>query len=241
MRRMIRPLSLLIVFISIILVSASSRAERLEVSLALSPLYVPDSAYRAFSEEDAYALRGGLDIRSEIVNLAGFRLVPFVGYRLALDEGEPYSVVDTELAVHDFLGGLRIRKGLLSWLGVVVDLFGGVVYAEMEGVLSDRYGELDEGDILVQRKYEDNALSWSAGALAGIELQISKSWLRSRGIQRFGFGGDLTAGYTMRGEMNFEPELQVNDDNRIDIATLPWGRLDLSGINIQVSVSARFF
>lgn len=224
--------------LGLLLVASSARAERLEVGLAVSPLLVLDNHYEAFSSGNRYAVSGGLDVRSEVVNLGGFRLAPFIGYRYAADSGEPHSVLETELRVHDFILGVRVRKGLTSWLGVLLDVKGGMLYADLEGELAEMY--YDE-DLDSRRRYAEQQLTWFAGAGAGLEFQISKSWLRSRGVRRFGFGGDVSIGYVKRGDLDLDPQLESSDENGIKAETLPWGNVDISGLSLQLGVCAKFF
>ncbi len=215
-------------------------AERLEIGVALTPTVLQDTSYEAFSDNNLRNIRVGGDIRSEVVNLSGFRLVPLIGYRGALDKGEPYFIVNTELALHDLFAGLRVRKGILSWLLAFVEVNGGVLWAKMHGSPYDD-DSIGYGDLGARQSYSDLRYTWSVGGLGGVELQLPKSWLRSRGVNKFGFAAEVAAGYVRRGDIEFEPSLESGDENAIVAETRPWGQVNLSGWMIQVAASFRFF
>jgi hypothetical protein len=214
-------------------------AERLEVGLAITPTVLQDGNYEAFSEADLYALRFGLDLKSEIASVGGFELVPLISYRIAFDGGEPYRILDTNLTTHDFLGGLRVRRDLVSWLAVFVEAVGGLLWAEFEGSISlSGY----EGYGIGRRDYTDRRLTWQAGGLAGAEVGLSERWLETRGITRFGFSGEIAGGYLRRGDTEFAPELEAGDEFALPVADAPnLGEINLSGWVIQVAASFKFF
>ena len=219
-------------------VTASARAERLEVGLAFTPTVFQDAGYEAFSEDNLSALRLGADIRAQVAEIAGFRFVPFVGYRFSTDGGNPYYIVDTEFNTHDIAVGLRVHKGLLSWLAVFAEVSGGLVVAQLDAF---GHGYDYSGEIDARTDYTDRQVTWMAQGLAGAELRLPKTWLRSRGVERFGFGVELAAGYTGRGDMTFDPALESGDDNAIETVDHSWGSVNLSGWMIQVGASFKFF
>ncbi len=215
----------------------SAAAEPLEVNMALTPTVLQDAAYEAFSEDDLSALRMGVDLRFEVANLDGFKLLPLLGWRIATDEGYPYQASNTELLLNDLFLGLRVRKGILSWLGVFVEAQGGLTWVDIEAK-----SDMEMHGALAQRQdYKDSQLTWAAGGHAGIELQIPKSWLRKRNVKKFNFGGELSAGYIRRGDIDFHPKLEQGPQNAIQANTQPWGNLNTSGWTIQIAANFRFF
>ncbi|MCP4600604.1 MAG: hypothetical protein GY847_08750 [Proteobacteria bacterium] len=225
---------------ALLLTNSVAFAERLEVGLAVTPTMLQDTQYEAFSEDDLNKIRFGADIRSEVINLGGFRLIPLIGYRIAFDHGSPYSIMDTDLVLHDIIAGLRVRKGLLSWLALCVEITGGVLLADMNSSPNQGY-DMSYGDLGARQDYEDFQHTWSFGGLAGVDIQLSKNWLRSRGVRRFGFAGEIAGGYVRRGDIEFEPSLEGGDDSSIEAETRPWGDVNLSGWMVQAAVSFRFF
>ncbi len=228
----------LIVTITLLLAGSAVNAERLEIGFALTPTFLQDTGYEAFSENNLYMTRIGLDLRSEVANLGGFKLIPLISYRFAFDSGSPYYIMDTGLRTNDLAAGLRLRKGIISWLALFVEVTGGMLWAGINGSLNEesKYGEIDS-----ERNYKDLQHTWSAGGIGGVEVQLSKAWLRSRGVRRFGFAGELAGGYVRRGDIEFEPTIEGIDDNAIEIHTNPWGEVNLSGWMIQIAASFRFF
>lgn len=218
----------------------NASAEPLEVGLAITPTMLQDTGYEAFSTDNLSTARFGADLRFEVVSFGGFKLLPFVGYRIARDDGSPYHIVDTNLTLHDFAAGLRLRKGLLSWLSFFFEAQGGILLANMDASPT-RSGDYPYGDMGSRQDYKDTQFTWSAAGMAGVELQISKNWLRSRGVRKFGFGGEIAAGYVRRGDMAFEPEIEGGIDNAIEAETRPWGEVNLSGWMIQIGVAFKFF
>jgi len=230
----------LIVLFSLLTIGGHASAERLEVNFAVTPTMLQDTGYEAFSQDDLNAFRAGMDLRSEIVSFGGFKLIPVVGYRFATDTGSPYNIVNTELFCHDFAAGLRLRKGILSWLSVFVEAKGGLFLAKMDASQTEDY-TVHYSDLGSRKGYKDTQYTWLAEGIAGVELQISKSWLRSRGVHKFGFGGEFGAGYIRRGDISFKPEIEGGIDNAIKAETRPWGEVNLSGWLIQVGVAFKFF
>ena len=215
--------------------SLQAGAEPLEIGLALTPTFVQDDAYEAFSEGDLAATRFGLDLRSEILHIRGFRIVPFVAYRTAFDDGNPYGVVKTEVAMRDFLAGIRVRKGLATWLFVFAEASGGLLWVDMSG--KGQSNSLD-----VKERYWDDQTTWSVGGLAGLETRISRNWLRSRGVRWFNFGVELGAGYVRRGDMTFDPELESGEEYDLPTESSgSWGEVNLSGWLIQIGACFKFF
>lgn len=234
------------IFIAVLSISATktAKAQPLELGINASPTIYTDQAYEGFSADDLYSIRFAGDLRLEVANLGGFKIVPFLGYRFGSDTGSPYYILDTELTMHDFLGGFRVRKGLVKWMGVFLELSGGVLWVQMNASPYEGYdGSYGyEGSGVGERdEYKDNQITWSAGGLVGLEFYLPKAWMRSRGVKRFNFGGEIGAGYIRRGDMTFEPTLEAGTDNSIDSTTLAWGDLNLSGWVIQAGVSFKFF
>lgn len=217
--------------------ATASATTRLELGLLAEPTVVLDPAFEAFSRKDLLSARLGVDLRLEHPVGAGFKLVPLIAYRGAYDEGEPYDAVENELWLHDLLLGLRLRKGLTAWLGAFAELRGGVVFWDLETAVADGWsgGEASATD------GADSGTTWAAGALAGLELRISRSWLRSRGVRRFGFGGEVGAGYLWRGAIEPDPSIEPADEHALPVeSAAPWGEVDLSGWMIQAGLVFSF-
>lgn len=217
-----------------------AEAEPFEFGFAFTPTFIHDSRYEAFSGDHPTALRYGGDIRVGAGAVGGFEFLPLVGYRGAADSGNPYGIIDSDLFVHDLFAGLRVRKPVLPWLAVFVEVTGGVVWINLDAT-QDSDQAVGSGELGARQDYSDSQITWSAGGLAGLELRIPKKFLTSRGVEKFGFGGHVGAGYLGRGEVSIEPELESGVDNAIPAETAPWGDVNLSGWFLQVGVSFRFF
>jgi hypothetical protein len=237
-------------FTAACLVGTAASAERLEVALSVAPAWVSDEHYEAFSADNLMSGRFGLDLRTEVANLSGFKLIPLFNYRFFRDGGFIYDELDTSLKTHDFALGLRVRKGVLTWMALFAEVTGGVLLASMDASLSygdDYGGDIDyesdyESDVEPLLDYEDRALTWSVGALLGAEFTLSRTWLRSRGITRFCFGGEIAGGYIRRGDLSFDPTLESGGDNALGADTVgPWGEVNLSGGVFQIAVDFYFF
>jgi hypothetical protein len=235
-----RSLTILISVTASVAMSSSISAEPLEVGLSVAPTTLQDHNFEAFSENDLVSIPFGIAVRFEIAEPGGFKILPFVGYRFAYDRGNPYYILDTKLLAHDFDAGFRVRKGVLSWMAVFLEAFGGVLWADMSGTPDDDY-DFQYGDLGARQDYEDDRITWSVGGIGGVEMYMSKSWLRSRNICKFDFAGEIAGGYVRRGDMTFEPGLESGIDNALDAETRPWGDINLSGWIIQAGVSFLFF
>ncbi len=219
-------------------VSLTATAQPIELSVGASPVFHQDPALEAFSSDDLNTIRAALDARVQVLNLNGFKLLPTIGYRYATDMGSPYHVLDTELDIHDFVGGLRVRKGIFSFAGVFLEATGGVTLTKMnaEPSFNGEYtaGSYDRGD------YKDQQVTWVATGLAGLEFYLPKSWMVSRGVKRFNFGAEIGAGYARRGNLEFNPDVTNDQDYAIDMQTSPWGELNLSGVVFQIGACLKF-
>jgi hypothetical protein len=239
MKRLLATVSLCAMLISGI--APANADQRLELSLALTPTFASDERYEAFSEDDLSLFRVGADVRFLVANIGGFKFIPFLSYRYARDGGEPFYIIDTDLDTHDFAAGLRVSKNLLSFLGVFAEASGGVLLADMSGSLLDRYvGNYYDYDGSPQ-DYNDRQWTWMAQGLAGLEFSIPEKWLKSRGVNKFGFGVELAFGYTGRGKVDFEPKLEEASEYQIETRTTPWGKVSLSGWTTQVAATFKFF
>jgi hypothetical protein len=231
------------------LMGTAASAEQLELALSVTPTWISDEHYEAFSADNLMSGRFGLDLRTEVANLSGFKLIPLFNYRFSRDGGLIYDELDTSLKTHDFALGLRVRKGVVTWMALFAEVTGGVLLASMDASLSYGYdnGDIDyksdvESDVEPLLDYEDRALTWSVGALLGAELTLSRTWLRSRGITRFCFGGEIAGGYIRRGALSFDPTLESGGDNALSAGTVgPWGEVNLSGGVFQLAVDFYFF
>lgn len=233
-------IAILIAGVALTTMGTTASAERLELGLAFTPTVLQDESYEAFSNENLSILRMGADIRVEVADLKGFRFMPFVGYRFGTDSGEPFYVLNTELNTHDFAAGLRVHRELLPWLGVFAEASGGLLVAGMTGSPVYQHS-LYYGELNTRQDYKDRQITWIAQGLAGVELHLPKDWLKSRGVNWFGFGIEVAGGYAGRGDLEFKPSLEQGGDNAIDAKTLPWGTVNLSGWMVQVGASFKFF
>ena len=222
----------------IICVSPSLRADpHLEVGFAASPVIIQDGGFEAFSEDLLRADRFGVDVRVEVATFwKNVHLLPLVGYRFALNEGRVYDMMDTRLATNDFFAGLRLRGWFQPWLGVFVQATGGVSLLRMGAEIDDVSG------VGARSEYEDDAVTWSAEGLLGLELRLSPAMLTRRGVERFNFGGELSFGYVRKGAVGFEPDPTGGDDYSLPVeGTADWGELNTSGWVIQVGLTFSFF
>jgi hypothetical protein len=218
--------------------AAAASAERLEIGLVGSPMWLQDEHYEAFSTDELFISRFGLDIRSEVGALAGFSFVPLLGYRFASDEGLIFWDIDTELTMHDIFAGLRVRRELLSWLGVFLQIDAGALVTGMNAQMTTNEFPYSLGS---RDSYEDRQVTWSAGAHIGLETYISRRWLESKGVDWFCFGGELSFGYVRRGDLTFDPDLEGGDDNALFAETLgDWGEVNLSGLVLQLGAVIYF-
>jgi len=210
----------------------------LEVAAGVTPTFVGDPAYEAFSADDLRAERFGADLRVEIAKLGYFRLVPFVSYRAALEAGSPYGVLDTNLVAHDFAGGLRLRTWFRSWVGAFLEVEGGVTYAAMSAEMDD----LGVGGPGARTEYSDKAATWLAGGLLGLEFRLPPAVFRRHGVDWLDFGLEVGGGYLRRGEIDLNPALEGGDENSLAVSdTASWGGLNLSGWTFQVMFTVSLF
>jgi hypothetical protein len=214
--------------------------KHLEVGLALTPTIFHDQGYEAFSASDLAVTRFGADLRFEVATVAGHvRLVPLIAYRYSFDEGSPYDTLETRIKTNDFLAGLRLRGWIGDWFGVFLEGHAGLVWARVRGDVDVGYDSYDY--VGARERYTDEALTWSAGGLAGIEFRLSPAMLTRRGVERFNFGAELGVGYIGRGDLEIEPTLEGGDEHSLPVAqTADWGTLDLSGWMIQIGVTFSF-
>ncbi len=166
---MIRVTAMIIIGLALLAVSPGALADtHMEIGLAATPTVVQDPALEAFSEKDLRMGRFGVDIRLEVASFwRDIHLLPFIGYRGAMDEGYPFGMIETGLNTHDFFGGFRFRGWFQPWLGVFLEASGGLLLARMTGDI-----RIDEG-IGARSRYEDDQLTWSAGGLVGMEFRLS--------------------------------------------------------------------
>lgn len=219
----------------------TASAERLELGVALTPTFIQDEHYEAFSDDDLNAFRIGADVRVVAANFGGFKLIPFLSYRFAEDGGEPYYLIETDLKTHDFSAGLRVSKSLTTFMAVYGEVSGGLLLADMKGSLMSRYydGYFDSGSS--RDEYQDLQWTWMAGGMAGLEFFIPEKWLEKRGVRKFGFGMEIAFGYTASGDIDFEPKLKEKDEYQIDTRTFPWGSVNMSGFTTQIAATFKFF
>ncbi len=220
--------------------AAAAHAERLELGLAMTSTWIHDESYEAFSTNNFHTGRFGADIRTEVANLKGFRIIPFLGYRFAFDTGNPYWSLDTTLKSHDFMLGLRVRKGIFSWMAAFAELQGGALLYTMDAELESP--GIYFSDLAPLYRYADRSVTWSVGALLGLEFTMSRTRLRRRGITRFCFGGEVAGGYIRRGDISFNPSLRGGGANAIVGETVgDWGTLNPSGGMMQFAFNFYFF
>jgi len=222
---------------AICLSSPAQARTHLELGLELSPTMVQDPAFEAFSEDDLRAVSFGFDARVEVASLwRNAKLLPVIGYRVALDEGAPYGVLDTSLTTHDLFAGLRLRGWLKPALGVFLQVTGGACWIRAEGSLTEYLGDGS------RTSYDGDDVTWSVGGLAGLEFRLSPAMLERRGVRRFNFGGEIGGGYLRRGEVEIDPSLGGGDENSLPVGqTESWGALNLSGWVFQIGVTLSFF
>ncbi len=235
---MIRVTAITIIGLALLAVSPGALADtHLEIGLAATPTVVQDPALEAYSEKDLRMGRFGADIRLEVASFwRDIHLLPFIGYRGAVDDGDPFGMMETGLKTHDFFAGFRFRGWFQPWLGFFLEASGGLLLARMTG---DIWSAEGTG---AKSRYEDDQLTWSAGGLAGMELRLSPAMLTRRGVTKFNFGGEIGAGYVRRGDISFSPELTGGDEYSLPVeSTADWGEINLSGWFIQVGLTFSFF
>jgi len=210
----------------------------LEIAGGVAPAFVHDHAYEAFSDDNLRAERFGGDLRVEVGKLGYFRFVPYVSYRVAVDAGSPYGVVDTHLGMHDFSGGLRIRTWFRSWIGAFAAVEGGATYVTMGGEL---YSDQDTGPG-ARTEYSDRAATWLVGGLLGVELRLPPAVFKRHGVDWIDFGLELGGGYLRRGEVDLAPKLEGGDEHSLEVGgSADWGGLNLSGWTVQAMLTVSLF
>jgi len=218
--------------------AADADGTHLEIAAGLSPTFVQDPAYEAFSADDLRAARVGGDLRVEALTTKIVRLVPFVGYRFAADAGSPHQIMDTELAAHDFAAGLRLRAWFRSWIGAFLEVGGGLTYLEMDGDLLGTEG-VGPG---VRTTYADAETTWLLSGLLGLELRLPPRVLAKRDVDWLGFGLEIAGGYLRRGDVRFEPRPGGGDEHSLAISAAPdLGAINLSGWVVQVAFTVSLF
>jgi hypothetical protein len=209
----------------------------LEVAAGITPTFIHDHAYEAFSRDDLRAERFGADLRVEVVKLGHFRLVPYFTYRGAVDDGAPYEIMNTSFGAHDFAAGLRLRTWFRSWIGAFLQAEGGVTYVKMDGTLNGGSGSPG-----MRSEYSDKAATWLVGGLLGLELRLPPAVFKRRGVDWLDFGLEIGGGYLRRGEIDLDPALEGGDENSLELAdTADWGGLNLSGWTVQVAFTVSLF
>ena len=217
---------------------AAARADadgaHLEVAAGVTPTFIQDPGYEAFSSSDLRAERAGADLRVQVAEFGTVALVPLISYRGVSEGGDPRGVMKTHLGVHDVTAGLRLRAWFQPWLGAFVQAEGGLTYARMRGELTDTSSA--RGD------YSDDATTWCAGGLLGVELRLPPSLFERQKIEWLDFGLEVAGGYLRRGEIDLEPSLGGGDDNSLPLAdTADFGGLNLSGWTVQVAFTISLF
>ena len=237
---MMNRMPVLMILAAVMTLSVGARAERVEVGLAATPTWLFDSGYAAFSEGDLFVGRLGVDIRSQVGTVGGFQFAPLLGYRFGKDSGFLTWDIDTYLYTHDVYAGLRVRRELISWLSLFVEIDAGAMIAVMD---ADMYVGGDDPAYSGEPKdaYSDTGATWNVSALFGVETHLSRRWLESRGNDWFCFGGEIAVGYARRGDISFDPSLNGGSDNAISSETLgEWGDVNLSGLIVQFAASLYF-
>ncbi len=232
----------LILVVALLLVTGwgkTASAEKLELGFLGNPTWMHDKNAEAISSDNLLIGRFGVDLRSEVYKADRFSLSPLLAYRYGIDSGYLPSFTDTEIRTHDILAGLRLRHGLLPWLTAFLEVHAGAEIAALSAEMSGNYS-LDVYEF-ERDQYTDRVATWSAGVLIGFESHLSRTWLESRGIDWFCLGGEVAFGYIRRGDMAFNPDLDV-DENSIEIVSAGgWGDLNLSGMVLQFGLSLYFF
>lgn len=217
---------------------AKTDGTHLEIAAGVAPTFVQDPAYEAFSSDDLRASRVGGDLRVEALTSKIVRLVPFVGYRFAMDAGSPHGIMDTTLAAHDFAAGLRLRAWFRSWFGAFLQLEGGLTYLKMEGELLD----MEAAGPGVRTTYADDETTWLAGGLVGLEFRLPPRLLAKRHVDWLGFGFEIAGGYLRRGDVRFEPTLGGGDEHSLAVSSAPdLGEINLSGWVVQIAFTVSLF
>ena len=210
---------------------------KLELGIDLSPTLLQDPAFEAFSSDDLRSDRFGGDLRLQVASLGNnIKLLPVVGYRVSLDEGDPFYQMETVLQTHEAFAGLRFRGWFKPWLGAFIQVTGGACWAVVEGGIETWEGEGARED------YSAEAVTWTVEGLLGVEFRLSPAFLARRGVTRFNFGGEIGVGYNRKGEMEVTPKLEGGDENSLPVRqTEPWGAVNLSGWVAQVGITLSFF
>ena len=216
-------------------------ANALELSLILEPSMLHDDVYEAFSDDNLYHTRLGADLRIKTGEVDGWEFLPVLSYRFASDSGTPGNMLNNELFIQDFLAGLRVRKELAFCLAIFIEAKAGLLWADLDSSISEERGYEFGDRIGTMRNYSDDAYTWTAGGLVGIETYISKKWLESRGVYNFNFGGELGLGYVRRGDLSFSPKLAGGDEHALPVTEAEtWGDVNLSAFVIQLGIFVRF-
>lgn len=213
---------------------------RLQVGLVLEPTRINDEAYEFFSSDNVAFGSYGIDIRVLALDTkSGIQLLPMVGYRHGFDEGYPSlwnDTMQTSIRMQDLFGGLRVRGWITPWFGLFGQVNGGVSFLNMEG-------ELDSIDQPGMRAlYVDKKAKWTIRGMVGADFRISPTYLKSKCIDKFNFGGEIGFGFVKRGQTNFYPTLEGGDDNSIAVGqTHNFGDINLTGWFIHLGLNFYFF
>jgi hypothetical protein len=218
----------------------AASAEKLELAFLGTPTFMHDKNTEAVSSDGLNTWRFGVDLRTELLDPETFSIAPLVSYRFGADSGYLTPMTDTEIATHDLLAGVRLRRRLLPWLTLFGEVEAGAQIVRLDadmGVYSNYGDSIDS-----RFTYTDRAATWSAGILVGVETHLSRPRLEAKGNDWFCFGGELAFGYLRHGNLEIDPTLDGGGDTAITtVSAGSWGDLNLSGFVLQAGVSLYFF
>ena len=230
-----------------VLVAPTLRAEtprpaepRLELGVAVSPVFVHDDAWSLFSPSDNAMMQFSTDLRVRAVTFANtVSVLPLISFRTGQQRGHLWVdtvKLDTGIRIHDLSGGLRVRGWIRPWIGAFAQAELGASFIEMRAKQNNAHSNAQS------RRYTDDKAKFLFAGWLGVEGRMPPEWLAQRGVRRFNLGLELAAGIVKRAETVFKATADYGDDLALaPRSPVNFGHIHLTGFALQFGINLFFF